>query len=151
MRPLAQCAPGRTRTLNATRPEAKEVPWAWQHTRRHRKLQQPLVIWDQSWYLSKAAGVLEVFVNPWGLGPFPTLCHLWFSWKFTRFPAPIAAGIFLHYTWGMSAFLGNTFKRAWFSHLHPYSPRKIHLWKHVEMGYNRTTSFLFLKLQVFSI
>lgn len=28
VRPLAQCAPGRTRTLNATKPEAKGVPWA---------------------------------------------------------------------------------------------------------------------------
>lgn len=101
--PLAQCAPGRTRTLNATKLEANEVPWAWQHTERHQELQQPLVIWDQSWYLSKAAGVLEAFVNPWELGSFPTLCHLWFSWKFTHFPVSIAAGFFLHYTWGMSA------------------------------------------------
>lgn len=41
------------------------------------------------------------------------------------------------------SFLGNTLKRAWFLHLHPYPPRKTHLWKHIEMGYNKTSFFFF--------
>lgn len=146
-------APGGTQTINATRPEGNEVGpvWCtakqqrtaaqdWEHTRRNQELQKQLVFWDQSWDLSKAAGVSEVY-NLQRTRPLshtlvsPTLLIVY------RFSSPYSSRHFSALYSEVRHLPGRWIKGVWFLGLHPYAPRKKHLWKYVEVGYNKTTFF----------